>query len=101
MSEVSRLVAEARMLAGQIDASEEDRPDVALLLMRVHVAAARATLAEQVALQEAVALLERSVQGAIDRLGERLRLQGAARSALAAYGALRPHSGSQFVRSRA
>ncbi len=101
MTLVDELVAEVHHLADFVDRSEENRPDLGLLTHRVQLCARDATAEDQRRLHDALAVLEASIVRALDRLGDRLKAGGTHRSALAAYGSLRPFTTAQHVRSRA
>lgn len=101
MNTVEELVAEVHRLADRVDRSEDERPDLHLLMHRIQVVAARSSPDEQRRLHHALGVLEAAVHRALERLGGRLKAAGALRHALAAYGSLRPYTAAQHVRSRA
>jgi hypothetical protein len=98
---VDELVGEVHRLADLVDRSEDERPDIGLLTHRIQVVARASDAEDQRRLHDALGVLEASVIRAMERLGERLKANGAHRHALAAYGSLRPYTSAQHVRSRA
>lgn len=101
MSQVDDLVGELAAIIAALEGSEGEWVEPDALAERIDAVALDADDDGRRRLLAAVGHLEAAIVRAQDRVGERLRVIGIHRRALATYGTLRPHTAGQRVSSRA
>ncbi len=94
------LLAALAGIVERLAADDADGDQVVRVLDAVQAAAARVSGGERVALLAAVDDVEQALTAALARLEAQLAREGNRRNALAGYGALRPHTSSQQLRTR-
>jgi hypothetical protein len=100
LSRVAAVVAELLSLAERIRSGDEPGEAVTELLMRARLVARAAQPREVEELQRATAVLAAAVTERMEEIEQALRDTGSRRSAIAAYGSLRPYHSAQNLRTR-
>jgi hypothetical protein len=100
LSRVAAVVAELILLAEQIRSGAEPGEAVTELLTRTRLVARAAQPREVEELQRATAVLAAAVTQRMEEIEGALRETGSRRSAIAAYGSLKPYQSAQNLRTR-
>ncbi|MEQ1506438.1 MAG: hypothetical protein ABMB14_29695 [Myxococcota bacterium] len=94
------VVAEIRALARDVDSGSLAADKIGEAVARVRIVARITTSVDRAELGAALGELEAAVVRQMEVVGAQLRQMGNTRSAIAAYGSLRPHCKAQRLRTR-